>query len=607
MNKSILAMAVASLFSHAQYSHAQEVSIDETMVVTANRFEQSQSSTLAPISVVTRDEIETYQANSITEVLRRLPGVEIAQNGGRGQNASIFLRGTNSDHVLVLIDGVRISSSAGGVAINHIPVGLVERLEVMRGPGAAIYGSDAIGGVINIITRSHRGNENKSIEVGSGSNGSKKASLAANTDVSDSGHFQIGAGFESTKGYDIKTPATNIDYGYENKNILVGYEHQLAPAWQGYISALWMESLTDYDSWGLTHGFSENISLTGQLDYKKDDYQSKFSLNYQQTEKTDYSQSEGYENASTKAEIELTQLQWANLYQLNDIFTLGAGADGRREKLKDGAKNYGNPHVLAGESRDTVGIYGTALATYEKLTLEANVRFDEHDEYDDYTTWSVAGGYQLDQSHRVTMSYGTAFKAPTYSDLTTTPNLKPEESENLELGLSGYYSFAQWNLAIYDNQVDNLIIWYRDAANNWYSDNVNAQIKGIELDVSFDTGPLNHTLVAEYKDHKDDNDVQLARRAEENYKWIAFASFGAFDVSSTYTYTGKRLDLPSETPASDDYIPSTSLWDVSLGYWITDNVVVRARVDNLFDEEYETAKGYKAPERSYFVSTKIDF
>ncbi|MGR5542281.1 TonB-dependent receptor domain-containing protein, partial [Vibrio campbellii] len=101
-----------------------------------------------------------------------------------------------------------------------------------------------------------------------------------------------------------------------------------------------------------------------------------------------------------------------------------------------------------------------------------------HDEYDDYTTWSIAGGYQIDESHRVRASYGTAFKAPTYSDLTTTPDLKPEESENIEVGVSGHYSLASWNVSIYDNQVDNLIIWYRDSANNWYSDNVDARIKG---------------------------------------------------------------------------------------------------------------------------------
>ncbi|QSA19022.1 TonB-dependent receptor plug domain-containing protein, partial [Vibrio furnissii] len=129
MNKSLLAVAVASLLPYASFSFAQDTSADETVVVTANRFEQKQTSVLSATTVISRQEIEQYQANSLTEVLRRVPGVEIAQNGGRGHNASVFMRGTNSDHVLVLVDGVRIDSAAGGVAINHFPLGLVERLE----------------------------------------------------------------------------------------------------------------------------------------------------------------------------------------------------------------------------------------------------------------------------------------------------------------------------------------------------------------------------------------------------------------------------------------------------------------------------------------------
>ncbi|WP_244249446.1 TonB-dependent receptor plug domain-containing protein, partial [Vibrio fluvialis] len=119
MNKSLLAVAVASLLPYASFSFAQDTSADETVVVTANRFEQKQASVLSATTVISRQEIEQYQANSLTEVLRRVPGVEVAQNGGRGHNASVFMRGTNSGHVLVLVDGVRIDSAAGGVAINH--------------------------------------------------------------------------------------------------------------------------------------------------------------------------------------------------------------------------------------------------------------------------------------------------------------------------------------------------------------------------------------------------------------------------------------------------------------------------------------------------------
>ncbi|AMF95846.1 TonB-dependent receptor [Vibrio fluvialis] len=607
MNKSLLAVAVASLLPYASFSFAQDTSADETVVVTANRFEQKQASVLSATTVISRQEIEQYQANSLTEVLRRVPGVEIAQNGGRGHNASVFMRGTNSDHVLVLVDGVRIDSAAGGVAINHFPLGLVERLEVIRGPGAAMYGSDAVGGVINIITRSHRGNNLKQVTAGIGSNQTRKGDVVAKADVNEQGHLQLAAGFEKTDGYDIKSTQTGVDYGYESQNLMGGYEHRFNDNWLGYVSASWFDSDVEYNSSGsVYHGFSDNQSFTGQLNYEGAKLKSLVTLNYQQTENLDYSQSEGKDNASTRANIDLTQIQWANIYQLNEYVELGGGVDGRRESLGDDALSYGSAHSLAGESRDTKGIFGSGKLTISDWVLEANVRHDKHDKYDEHTTWSVAAGYQLGEYHRVRASYGTAYKAPSYSDLTTTPDLEAEESRNIEVGVSGDYSFARWNISAYDNKVDNLIIWY-EGSSGWYSDNVDARIKGLEMDVNFDTGPINHTLVAEFKDHEDDNGVQLARRAKQNYKWITSAQFGDVEVNTTYTFTGKRLDLPKTEATDEDYIPATNLWDVSVGYWVSDAFVVRTRVENLFNEQYETAVGYRSPERAYYLNASYQF
>ncbi|MFH0227368.1 TonB-dependent receptor domain-containing protein [Vibrio furnissii] len=608
MNKSLLAVAVASLLPYASFSFAQDTSADETVVVTANRFEQKQTSVLSATTVISRQEIEQYQANSLTEVLRRVPGVEIAQNGGRGHSASVFMRGTNSSHVLVLVDGVRIDSAAGGVAINRFPLGLVERLEVIRGPGAAMYGSDAVGGVINIITRSHRGNNLKQVTVGIGSHQARKGDVVAKADVNEQGHLQLAAGFEKTDGYDIKSTQTGVDYGYESQNLMGGYEHRFNDRWVGYVSASWFDSDVEYNSSGsVYHGYSDNQSFTGQLNYEGTKLKSLVTLNYQQTENLDYSQSEGKDNASTRANIDLTQIQWANLYQLNDYIQLGGGIDARRESLDDDALNYGSAHALAGEGRDTKGAFGSGKFTISDWVLEANVRHDKHDKYDGHTTWSVAAGYQLGEYHRVRASYGTAYKAPSYTDLTTTPDLEAEESRNMEVGVSGAYSFARWNISAYDNKVDNLIIWYESTSGSWYSDNVDARIKGLEMDVNFDTGPINHTLVAEFKDHKDDNGVQLARRAKENYKWIASAQFGDVEVNTTYTYTGKRLNLPKTETTGDDYIGGTNLWDASVGYWVSDTFVVRTRVENLFNEQYETAVGYRSPERAYYLNATYQF
>ncbi|RAH26564.1 TonB-dependent receptor plug domain-containing protein, partial [Vibrio vulnificus] len=153
MQKSLLAIAMASLLTPISYLHAQEVQTNDTVVVTANRFEQVESSVLASISVVTKAEIEQLNVTTALDILKTLPGVEVNSQGGKGQISSLFLRGTSSKHTLVLVDGVKINSAtAGGAELGLIPAFAIEQIEVVRGPRAAIYGSDAIGGVIHIKT-----------------------------------------------------------------------------------------------------------------------------------------------------------------------------------------------------------------------------------------------------------------------------------------------------------------------------------------------------------------------------------------------------------------------------------------------------------------------
>ncbi|WP_414931578.1 TonB-dependent receptor domain-containing protein [Vibrio europaeus] len=606
MNRSILAIAVASLLPHASLSYAQEASADETMVVTANRFEQSVDSVLAPVSVVTREEIEQLQAKSLIDVLKRLPGIEYQQYGGRGQNASIFIRGTNSNHALVLLDGVRINSSAGGVTLNKLPIGIVERLEVLRGPQAARYGSDAVGGVINIITRVSNVEERQNVNVGAGSNNYKEASGSVKTKISDSSSLMLGGAFESSDGYAFK-PTTNDSYGYEGKNIIAGYEKKINDSLKAYVSALWFDSHAEYDSFGTKkNSFTDNQNVAATLEYNSGALQSSLLANHQVTKSYDYSNSEGKNGAKTQSIVDLTTAQWANLYQLNETTSLGGGIDWRREHMRDGALyQYGTngKNDFAGETRDTTGLYASGSHSFGKAVVEANARVDKHDRYGNQSTWSIAGGYHLTEQYLVKASYGTAFKAPSYTSLGENSSLNPEESKNVEVGLVASYDTWRWNASIYDNKVDNLIIWYQDIS----SQNVDARIRGIEFDAQFETGFLSHNLVLEYKKHEDEKGVQLARRAKENVKWIGQASFGDVDASLTYMYLGKRLNLPTTVSSKEEYLPAVSLWDLAMTYWVSDTLQLKGRVDNLFDEKYETAKDYTAPGRTVYVSMSYKF
>ncbi|MBL3502066.1 vitamin B12/cobalamin outer membrane transporter, partial [Klebsiella pneumoniae] len=159
------ALSVTAFSGWAQDSNS------DTLVVTANRFQQPVNTVLAPTDIVTRDDIDRWQSKDLNDVMRRLPGVDISRNGGMGQSASLYVRGTEARHVLVLIDGVPMARPgiSNGVDISQIPISLVQRVEYIRGPRSAVYGSGAIGGVVNIITMTDA--ERSQINAGAGTNG----------------------------------------------------------------------------------------------------------------------------------------------------------------------------------------------------------------------------------------------------------------------------------------------------------------------------------------------------------------------------------------------------------------------------------------------------
>lgn len=604
MNRSILAIAVASLLP-STYSLAQEVSVDETVVVTANRFEQPLSEAIVSTTVISKQEIEETQAKSLVDVLKRVPGVEVTQSGGRGHSASVFMRGFNSKQVLFLVDGVRINSAAGGISFNHIPVGIIERVEVIKGPGGALYGSDAIAGVINVITSSSESNEGSVVSIGVGSDAQKEANFSTTRIFSNDGVLKLAGGFEETDGYDIKDPETGLDYGYESQNLFASYAHTINDEFVGSVSVRWYDSLTEYDSFGKNYGYSENLSITADVQYNSGKLSSTLRANQQAIENLDYTQAQGKDNAWTKKEIDLTSVQFLNQYEFTETFSVGAGADWRREKLDDDALSYGSPDKLAGESRDTTGLYLSSDLRLGSLQLTGSVRHDKHDSYDKHTTWSVGSRYRLTESHSFRAALGTSFKAPSYSDLTNNEDLEPEEAISREIGYTGEFEFFTLDVTAYDNDVDNLIIWYEGSP--WYPKNVDAELKGLEITGSFNTSFVHHTVVAEFKDHQDSAGNKLAKRADENYKWLMDASYDDFDLNLTYTYVGERQGNPKEVSDPNNELPSVSLWDASVGYWISPELVVRARVDNLTNEKYQTTLSYNAPERRYFANLTYQF
>ncbi len=604
---SLLAALSATAFS----GWAQQTD-NNTMVVTANRFQQPVNTVLAPIDVVTREDIDRWQPKSLNDVMRRLPGVDIGQNGGRGQMSSLFIRGTNSNHVLVLVDGVRLASTSvtGSIDFSQIPVSLVQRIEFIRGPRSAVYGSEAIGGVINIITQKE--SDGGKLQAGVGSkrtqtyDGSVRQHLGENTAVT------LAGAFDETQGYNVypssTVPADADNDGFRSKSLWGSVEHRFNDDLAGFFRSYGYNNTTDYD-----RIYSDSDSDVRQLYSKSFDsglrfqherWSSQLVGSYQTYKDYNFNSTNGnYSTGYSLAEITQRSVLWGNAIQVGSG-TISGGADWRREEKKPGtgSETY---------SRENTGLYLSAQQRYfDQLTLEGAVRTDDSTQYDRHNTWQTAAGWEFVPDYRVTLSYGTAFLAPSFGQLYggwwANSNLKPEESSQWEAGLEGTTGPLLWRLAAYRNEIKNLI----DSDENFkYVNTDKATIKGIEWTGTVSTGIFSHSVVLEYLDpRKDANNEVLARRAKQKAKYQLDWTMYDFDVNIAYQYNGKRFDnATSSYNPEQRRLPSYSTVDLAVSYPVTSHLTVRGRIANLFDKEYETAYGYQTAGREYYLNGSYTF
>lgn len=607
--KKITLLAALSATAFSGWAQQNE---SDSLVVTANRFQQPVNSVLAPVDVVTREDIERWQVKSLNEVLRRLPGVDIGQNGGRGQLSSLFVRGTNSSHVLVLVDGVRMASTSvtGSIDFSQIPMSLVQRIEFIRGPRSAVYGSEAIGGVVNIITqKEHDGGK---LEAGVGSHryqiydGNVRQHLGENTAVT------LAGAFEETQGYNVypssTVPADADKDGFRSKSLWGGVEHRFSDDLSGFFRSYGYSNTTDYDqvysgSTDTRQLYSKNFD-TG-LRFQREGWSSQLVGSYQTYKDYNFASETGnYSTGYSLAEITQRSIQWGNALQIGSGSVSG-GVDWRREEKKTGTSGEAY-------SRENTGLYLTAQQRYfEQLTLEGAIRTDDSNQYDRHNTWQTALGWEFVPDYRFTLSYGTAFLAPSFGQLYggywANSELKPEESKQWEAGIEGTSGPLFWRLAAYRNQIDNLIDY--DYVASKYFNTDKATIKGIEWTGSVTTGIFSHSLTLEYLDpRKDSNNEVLARRAKQKVKYQLDWSMYDVDINIAYQYNGKRFDNQTSLYSTQQRrLPSYSTVDIAASYPITSQLTVRGRIANLFDKEYETAYGYRTAGREFYLTGSYTF
>ncbi|EAW4593376.1 TonB-dependent vitamin B12 receptor BtuB [Salmonella enterica] len=599
---------------------AQDTSPD-TLVVTANRFQQPVNSVLAPTDVVTREDIQRWQSKDLNDVMRRLPGVDISQSGGMGKSSSLYVRGTESRHVLVLIDGVPMARAgiSNAIDIGQLPVSLVQRIEYIRGPRSAVYGSGAIGGGVNIITMSN--DEKSQINAGMGSDGYQTYDGIMNKRFGDTIVTAAGA-YETTRGFNIQPDSpysgdSDRD-GYRNKLFWGGVQHKFNDNVSGFFRGYGYTANSDYDqgSYGYVGGNDEAQNYTQSWDaglqYSSGIYSSQLIANYQHIKDYNYSNDLGrYAGDASLDNMEQRYIQWGNSVEVGHGAVSG-GADWKQEKLTSSSTTKADTY-----KRDTTGLYLTGQQQIDSVTLEASGREDHDEQFGWHGTWQTAAGWEFVDGYRATLSYGTGFLAPSLGQqygatrfassygpgIAANPNLKPEESRQWEAGIDGLTGPLDWRLSAYHYKVQNLI----DYKDNQYVNMKSATIKGLEWTGNITTGPVDHHLTLQYVDPRDDETNKvLYRRAKQQVKYELTGQIFELGWNVMYQYLGERYDNDYDNNR-DVKMGGLSLWDIGVSYPLTSHLTVRGKIANLFDKDYETVYGYQTAGREYTLSGSYTF
>ena len=599
-------LSLALLAALPTMAAAQQATDLDQIVVTSTRTPIALEDAIAPTQVIDRAAIERSQASSLQDLLRGRAGINLTNAGGAGKQTSLFLRGTNSSHTLVMIDGVRVNSADfAAAALQDFPLDQIDRIEIVRGPSSSLYGSEAIGGVIQIFTRRDNGGFAPRLHAGAGSNGLVEGGLGFGG-AGERGWFGTDIGYSRTGGINACRGSATLFQGcyadepdrdgYRNLSLNLRGGYTLTDSLTVEASALRTEGENEYDGF---YNYTESVQqvLSGKLRYAPGE-RIALTLNAGRSDNEADNYGNGVYLSTSNTHRDVASLQGD--FGLAAGHLLSAGLDWYQDHL-DSSTAY------AVTARDNTAVFVQYQGNFGAHQLQAGMRNDDNDQFGNHTTGTLGWGMALGDEFRLSANYGTAFKAPTFSDLydpwSGVPNLRPEESKSLNLGLA--QSAAQWNWAldIFQTRIDDLITY--DSSTFMMAQVEKAQIRGVEF--TFDTtlagwdlstqlshvDPRNRTIGSQY-------DNLLARRARDTGRIDIDRGVDDWRIGVTVNGVGKRFD----DAANNVRVGGYSTTDLRVEYALTPAWTLQARATNVFDRDYETVAWYNQPGREYGLRVK---
>lgn len=570
----------------------------DTVVVTASRIQQSVSDVIGSVTVIDRKQIEQRQAQSLQDLLRGEAGIDIYNNGGLGKASGIFMRGTNTDEVLILVDGQRLGSATDGTtAIQFIPVDQIERIEIVRGPRSSLYGSDAIGGVIQIFTRKPKGvhasagygyHDTQNYSAGAGYkkhgwqfniNGNYLQSNGINSCAGSPLTFSVGCGTYEPDDDGYRNLSGTMNFGYVSGDTDLQF------------NSLYARGFTAFDgSFVNETRFTESTSGAKLQTRMAKNFVTSVSVGTTQDRQSDYENGLYMSRFNTRRHRASLQSNW----QITSSQTFIAGIDYLKDAV-DSDTQYTKT------SRRNTGEFAEYLIKQDAAELDASIRNDDDQQFGSNRTGSFGlKWWTRNRALSLNVGWGKAFHAPTFNDLYypgySNPDLLPEISRSTEVGLSGTAASLDWSLQAYETKVDDLI-----ALNNLYLPfNIGqARLRGVEFTLNETWKQWNTAITYTLQDPRSRSDGEnfnhiLPRRSRQSGRLSAGYTAGKLQMLGILNVVGPRFDDLANTYRLGGY---TTL-DLNVSWSFSPTITSQLKLSNVFDRQYESAALFKQPGRN---------
>jgi len=608
-----VALACAGIFATISTVQAQTNSEFNPVVVSASRTEQSLSDVLPSVSVITRADLNRSQAKTLADALQGEPGFEFGRNGGPGGVTSIFLRGSDSKNIVILVDGVKTQTdNLGSLQFANVPMSSVERIEVLRGNAGALYGESAIGGVINIITKSGKGDPKASALLSYGSRNTSEVAVGYSGEVNQTS-FSLNLSRLDTDGFSAKKAngVNNPDKdGTFNESFVGRLSQKISKDTEFGLTTQVVRNKTSFDGASFVSGSLTNIDVFENNSDTLGLYattrlganlRSRFdvlwsSLTYKDMKNGALRPAADGEDGLQRGKQ--TTYRFSNNYDVNDSHQINFGLESSYAQYE--LSSYTN----ATNIRESKAAYIGTLKKFDRLDLQANLRRDVLDGYrlnssaNEYqkNTYLLGLGYRLTNNYRLTATTSTGFRAPAPYEFVENQSLRPELNQANEFGVNHITPTRNIRLVYFDTKAKDAIYYH---PSNYSYQNMNVKNNGAELSVRQLFGPT--SLKVTYTNQNPINtdiNLQQARRAKEFGSVDLNHQLGKYQIGGLLYWSSTRKDSDFNTTTMASY----TVLNLYASYRIDKEWIARLRVENAGDTNYELASGYNTPGRGAFVT-----